>query len=72
MTSSLCSKVGVLQRKAAFARSATVSVVVQNIGGDISHPIEIVSSINTNSLYSPYKIMTIPILGASVGRKTMW
>ena len=35
MLSILCGKVGVLQRKAAFAKSATVSVAVQNVGGKL-------------------------------------
>ena len=49
----LCGKMGVFQRKAAFARSAHVSVAVQNIGGEFFHPIERVSGIATNYVSSP-------------------
>ena len=69
--SSLCGKVGVLQRKAKFSRSATVSVAVKNMGGEFFHPIWRVIGIATNSLSSTSKGKTIPILGESVGRKPM-
>ena len=72
MSSSLCSKAGVLQCKAAFTRSATISVAVQNIGGEFFHLIERVNGIATNSPSSHSDGKTSPSLASSVKSKPMW
>ena len=56
----LCEKAGVLQRKVAFAKSATMSVAVQNIGGEFFQPIGRVRSIDTNSSYPPSDGKNLP------------
>ena len=63
MSSSLCSKTGVFPHKAAFARSPTVSVAVQNTGGEFFHPIRRFSIIATNSSSSPSERKNSPRLG---------
>ena len=72
MSYRLYSKAGVLQRKSAFNRSATVSVAVQKIGGNFSHPIGRVRGIATNSSSYSSKGMTSPSLGVFIGRNPMW
>ena len=56
ISSSLCGKAVVLQRKAEFSRSNTVSVAVQNMGGDFFRPLGNVSGIANNSSSSPYDV----------------
>ena len=72
ISSSLHSKLGVLQHKAAFSRSATVSAAMQNIGEKFFHPLGRVSSIANNSAFSTCKVNNIPNLGASSGCNPMW
>ena len=71
MSSSLCGKAGVLQRKSVFSTSATVSVAVKNVGGEFFHPIGRVSGITTNYSSFPSKENTSTSLGESVGCKPM-
>ena len=71
ISSILCSKAGVLQRKAAFARSTTVSVTIENMGGEVFHPIGRVSGISTISSSSYSYGKTSPSLGSSIGHKPM-
>ena len=71
MSSSLCRKAGVLQRKYALARSTTVSVAMQNMGGEFFHPIGGVSGITTISQSSHSDGKTSLRLGLSIGRKPM-
>ena len=56
---------------AAFAKSTTVSVSVQYIGGEFFHPIGRLSGIANNLLPSPSKVNNSNILCASVGCKPM-
>ena len=71
MSYSLYDKAGVLQRKAAFAKSTTFCVVMQNIGSKFFHTIRRVSIIANNSLSSTSEENTSPILGVSMGIRPM-
>ena len=46
---SLYGKTGVLQRKAAFSISVTISVAVKDVGGGFFHPIGRVRFVDTKS-----------------------
>ena len=71
MSYSLFSRVGVLQHKAEFAKSSTVSVAVQNMGGEFFHPKGRVSGITTNLSSSNFEGNIRPSLGAPVRHKPM-
>ena len=68
---SLCRWDGWLQRRAAFYRSATVSVAVQKIGREFLHPMGRVSSIVTNSSLLSCEEKNNPIFGSYQGRIAM-
>ena len=70
LSSSLCGRAGPRQRRAALARSATVSVAVQNKGGEFFHPIGNVSGTATSSSPS-FPGNTSPSFGASSGRSAI-
>ena len=72
MSSNLCGKSEGLQLKAALSRSSTVSVTMQNMGGEFFHPIGRVTGIATKYLFYTSEGGNIPILISYVGRKTIW
>ena len=71
ISSRLFFNAGALQFKAAFARFATVSVAVENMGSEFFHSIGMVSGITTNYPSSTSEGGNIPSLGSSVGRNPM-
>ena len=60
-----------MQHRDAFSRFKTVSVAVNNKGGEFFHPTERVSDIATRCSTLPSEGKTKPILGKSVGRSLM-